>query len=136
VAQAFVVQVVTSPVTDTAGVRTAIESFATEPNGGPGILSPAVQHELIRLTEQYRLPTITGFRTFVADGALMSYDSDVSQNVRGLPPMWTASWVHEGRRIAGALSDHSLACRQAWGGEAIGLTIPAFFLPLADGVIK
>jgi hypothetical protein len=45
VAQAFVVQVVAIPVIDAAGVRTAIESFATEPNGGhlpsPGILSLA-----------------------------------------------------------------------------------------------
>ena len=121
-------------MTDTAGVRTVIEGFATEPNGGylpnSGILSPAVQRELIRLYEQYRLPTM--LPTFAADGALMSYDSDVSQNGRG-----AASNVD---RILGARRSANCRCifRPQFGLSAIlrRSHIPAFFLVLADEVVE
>jgi putative ABC transport system substrate-binding protein len=140
-AQALAVQLVTIPVSDAAGVKTAIESFATEPNGGllpsPGILSPAVQRELIRLAAQYRLPMITGFRSFAADGALMSYDSDGSQNARG-----AASYVDRilrGAKVAELPVQYPTTFRlvvNLKAAKAIGLIIPASFLLLADEVIE
>jgi putative ABC transport system substrate-binding protein len=87
-AAALAVQLVTFRVSDAVGVRGAIESFAAEPNGGlipsPGILSLAMQRELIRWAEQYRLPMIASSRTFAVNGALMSYASDGFEIVRGV----------------------------------------------------
>jgi putative ABC transport system substrate-binding protein len=128
------VQVTTIPVTD--GVRAAIESLATEPNGGR-ILSPAVQRKLIRLAEQYRLPTITGFRTYAVDGALMSYDSDVSQNV-----CEAASYVDHilsGTKVGELPVHYATTFRLAVNlraAKAIGLTTRASFLLLAHEVIE
>jgi hypothetical protein len=98
------VQVTTIPVTD--GVRTAIESLATEPNGGR-ILSPAVQRKLIRLAEQYRLSHV---------------DHIVSGTKVGeLPVHYPTTF-----RLAVNLR----------AAKAIGVTIRASFLLLAHEVIE
>lgn len=140
-AQAFAVELVTIPATDAAGVKSAIESFATKPNGGllpnPGILSAAVQRELIRLAEQYRLPTITGFRSFAANGALMSYDSDNSQDVRGAAS-YVARILH-GVKVGELPVQYPTTFRlvvNLKAANAIGLTIPPHLLALADEVVE
>jgi putative tryptophan/tyrosine transport system substrate-binding protein len=140
-AQALAVQLVTIPVIDAAGVKTAMENFATEPNGGllpsPGILTPAVQRELIRLAEQYRLPMITGSRIFAAAGALMSYDADGSQIARGAVSY--VDLILRGAKVGELPVQYPTTFRlvvNLKAAKAIGLTIPASFLLLADEVIE
>jgi putative tryptophan/tyrosine transport system substrate-binding protein len=137
-AQALALQLVTIPVNDAADAKTAVESFATKPNGGvllsPGILIPAVQRELIRLAEQYRLPMITGANF---DGALMRYYPDLSPLVRG-----AASYVDRilrGAKVGELPVQYPTTFRlvvNLKAAKAIGLTIPASFLLLADEVIE
>jgi putative ABC transport system substrate-binding protein len=140
-AQAFVVQVVTIPVTDAAGVRMAIESFAHRaqwrPPSDPGILSPAVQRELIRLAEQYHLPTDHWVPYPCGRWQLMSYDSDVFQN---RPWGCLRCGPHHARRecgrIAGAYPTTFRLAVNLRAAKAIGLSIPASSLLLADEVIE
>ena len=140
-AQAFAVQLVTIPVSDATELKMAIETFATEPNGGllpsPGILSPAMQRELVRLAEQYRLPMISGARNFAANGALMSYDSDSAQLALGV-----ASYVDHilrGAKVGDLPVQYPSTFRlvvNLKAAKAIGLTVPASFLLLADELIE
>jgi putative ABC transport system substrate-binding protein len=123
-------------------MKAAIEIFAAEPNSGllpfPGILTlPGVQGELIRLSEQYRLPAIAGSRSFAADGALMSYASDPVELVRG-----GAGYVD---RILRGANVNELPVQYPTrfrlvvnlkAAKAIGLTIPELFLVRADEVIE
>jgi putative tryptophan/tyrosine transport system substrate-binding protein len=138
-AQALALQLVTIPVTGVTDVKTAIESFATKPNGGvllsPGILSPAVQRELIGLAEQYRLPMITASVSF--NGALINYHPDASPLLRG-----AASYVDRilrGTKVGELPVQYPTTFRlvvNLKAAKAIGLTIPASFLLLADEVIE
>jgi putative tryptophan/tyrosine transport system substrate-binding protein len=140
-ARALAVQLVTIPVYDAAEARMAIESFAIEPNGGllpsPGILSPAIERELIRLAEQYRLPMISGSRRFAANGALMSYDTDSAEVVRG-----AASYVDRilrGAKVGELPVQYPTTFRlvvNLKAAKAIGLNIPESFLLRADEVIE
>jgi putative tryptophan/tyrosine transport system substrate-binding protein len=140
-AQALALQLVTIPVNDVADLKTAIESFSTKPNGGvllsPSILTPATERELIRLGEQYRLPMITGFSSFAANGGLMSYHPDAAPLVRG-----AASYVDRilrGAKVGELPVQYPTTFRldvNLKAAKAIGLTIPASFLLLADEVVE
>jgi putative ABC transport system substrate-binding protein len=139
--RALGVQVVAIPVSDGASVKTAVETFAAEPNGGllpgPGILRPAVQRELIGLAERYRFPMIAGFRSFAAHGALMSYDSDPNELVRG-----AASYVDRilrGAKVNDLPVQYPTKFRLVVNlktAKAMGVEIPTMLLALADEVIE
>jgi putative tryptophan/tyrosine transport system substrate-binding protein len=140
-ARALAVQLVTIPVSDPAEARMAIENFAIEPNGGllpsPGILSRAMQRELIRLAEQYRLPMISGSRTFAANGALMSYDSDAVQILSGVVSY--VDRILRGAKVGELPVQYPTTFRlvvNLKAAKAIGLNIPESFLLLADEVIE
>src|SRR6516165_9742706 len=75
------VEVTAAPVRDTAEIEEAFAKLGREPGGGliiPGDAFTVVHHQLfIRLAQQHRLPAVYAFRTYVAEGALMSYGPDV-----------------------------------------------------------
>jgi putative ABC transport system substrate-binding protein len=141
--RALGVQVVAIPVqefSDATSVKAAIETFAAEPNGGvlpgPGVLS-FLQRELIQLTERHRLPMIGGARSFAANGALMSYDGDPYELVRG-----AASYVDRilrGAKVSDLPVQYPTKFRLVVNlktAKAIGVEIPPTLLALADEVIQ
>jgi putative tryptophan/tyrosine transport system substrate-binding protein len=139
-ARVLAVQLVTIPVSDAAGMKEAIENFAAEPNGGllvPRGLALATYRELMRLAEQYRLPAIIGNNLIVAQGALMSYDSDYVEAMRGV-----ASYVDRilrGAKVSELPVQYPTRFRLVVNlktAKAIGLTIPETFLVFADEVIE
>src|SRR6516162_5068217 len=78
--RSIAVEVTAAPVRDTAEVEGAIAKLGREPGGGL-IVAPdpftLVHNQLfIRLAQQHRLPAVYVYRTFVAQGALMSYGPD------------------------------------------------------------
>src|SRR5262249_34925599 len=91
-------QIVAIPVSDVAGMKAAIEAFATEPNGGL-LPSPAIVDvaslELIPLAARLRLPAIYGRRSLPASGGLLTYASDPAEILPGV-----AFYVH--RLLRGA----------------------------------
>jgi putative tryptophan/tyrosine transport system substrate-binding protein len=140
-ARALGMQLVAISVSDAAAMKPEIESFAAEPNGGlipsPGILSPTVQRELMRLAEQYRLPAITGARFFVANGGLMSYDGDPVEVLRGA--LSYVDRILRGAKVSELPVQYPTTFQlivNLKAAKAIGLTIPASFLLRADQVIE
>ncbi len=91
----------------------------------------------IRLAQQYRVPAVYSFRTYVAEGALMSYGPDGYDNFRR-----SASYVD---RILKGAKPADLPIQQPTKFElavnlktakALGLQIPDKLLALADEVIE
>jgi len=92
---------------------------------------------LIRLARQYRVPAVYGFRTYVAEGALMSYGPNPYDNFRR-----SASYVD---RILKGAKPADLPVQQPTKFELainlktakpLGLQIPDKLLALADEVIE
>jgi ABC-type uncharacterized transport system substrate-binding protein len=91
----------------------------------------------IRLAQQHRLPAVYALRTFVAQGALMSYGPDVYDVLRR-----SASYVDrilKGEKPADlpvqAPTKYELAINLKTA-KALGLEIPDRLLALADEVIE
>ena len=132
-----------SPVNagDPAEVERAVAAFAREPNGGlivaPDTFTVVHQHLFIRLAQQHRLPAVYFFRTFVAQGALMSYGPDLYDLFRR-----SASYVD---RILKGAKPADLPIQQPTKFElainlntakALGLQIPDKLVAIADEVIE
>jgi putative tryptophan/tyrosine transport system substrate-binding protein len=79
-APSFRVQVTAADVRDSAEIKRAIDSFASESNGGLIVLPnvPTIVHRglIMTLTARHRLPAVYSFRQFVREGALISYGPD------------------------------------------------------------
>jgi len=139
--RSIAVEVTAAPVRDTAEVEGAIAKLGREPGGGL-IVAPdpftLVHNQLfIRLAQQHRLPAVYAYRTFVAQGALMSYGPDPYDNFRR-----SASYVD---RILKGAKPADLPVQQPTKFElainlktakALGLQIPDKLLALADEVIE
>jgi putative ABC transport system substrate-binding protein len=71
---------------DAVDIARAIDAFAAQPDGGLIVLPPpptAANRETIRQSAaQHRLPAIYQSRAYAAEGGLMSYGSDISDNFR------------------------------------------------------
>src|SRR5262249_11721615 len=101
-----------------------------------------LHHQLfIRLAQQYRAPAVYSFRTYVAEGALMSYGPDPYDLVRRSASR-SASYVD---RILKGAKPTDLPVQQPTRFElavnlktakALGLQIPEKLLALADEVIE
>src|SRR5262245_22789101 len=93
VPRSIAVEVTAAPVRDPAEIEAAIAKLGREPGGGlivpPDGFATVHRHLFIRLTQQHRLPAVYAFRTYVAEGALMSYGPDVYDLFRR-----SASYVH------------------------------------------
>src|SRR5215510_153627 len=86
VPRSIAVEVTAAPVRNTAEVEGAIAKLGRAPGGGlivPPDAFTVVHHQLfIRLAQQHRLPAVYAFRTYVAEGALMSYGPEAYDNCR------------------------------------------------------
>jgi putative ABC transport system substrate-binding protein len=139
--RSIAVEVTAAPVRNTAEVEEAIAKLGREPGGGL-IVAPdtftVVHHQLlIRLAQQHRLPAVYMYRTYVAEGALMSYGPDPYDNFRR-----SASYVD---RILKGAKPADLPVQQPTKfelainlktGKALGPQIPDSLLALADEVIE
>jgi putative tryptophan/tyrosine transport system substrate-binding protein len=139
--RSIAVDVTTAPVRDTTEVEEAFAKLGREP-GGALIVPPdaftIVHHQLvIRLAQQYRVPAVYSFRTYVAQGALMSYGPEPYDLFRR-----SASYVD---RILKGAKPADLPVQQPTKFElainlktakALGLQIPDRLLALADEVTE
>jgi putative tryptophan/tyrosine transport system substrate-binding protein len=141
VPRSIAVEVTAAPVRDTAEVEKVLAKLGRDP--GSGLIVPpdaftVVHHQLfIRLAQQHRLPAIYAFRTYVAQGALMSYGPDPYDLFRR-----SASYVD---RILKGEKPADLPVQQPTKFElainlktakALGLQISDKLLALADEVIE
>jgi len=135
------VEVTAAPVRNTAEIEEAIAKLGREPGGGLIVAPDAftvVHHQLfIRLAQQHRVPAVYSFRTYAAEGALMSYGPDGYDNFRR-----SASYVDrilKGEKPADlpvqAPTKYDLVINLKTA-KALGLTVPDSLLARADEVIE
>jgi putative ABC transport system substrate-binding protein len=130
-----------APVRDEAEVEAAIAGIAREPAGGliaaADPFTRAHRALIMRLAQHHRLPTVYGFRQFVAEGGLMSYGPDTVDIVRR-----SASYVD---RILKGAAPADLPIQQPTKFElainlktakSLGLDVPLHLQQLADEVIE
>jgi putative tryptophan/tyrosine transport system substrate-binding protein len=93
------VKVIGVRIREAAEVEAAFETIAKEPNTGfvlPPDPAVAVHRKLIiGLADRYRVPGIYGYRSFVADGGLISYGTS-------LPELFRQSAAYVDRLLRGA----------------------------------
>jgi putative ABC transport system substrate-binding protein len=141
VPRSIAVEVTAAPVRDTAEVEKTIAKLGREPGGGLIVAPDAftiVHYQLfIRLAQQHRLPALYLYRTYVGQGALMSYGPDPYDLFRR-----SASYVD---RILKGAKPADLPVQQPTKFElainlktakALGLQISDELLALADEVIE
>src|SRR6516164_485010 len=80
------IEVTAAPVRNTAEIEEALAKLGRDPGGGlivPPDSFTIVHHQLlIRLAQQHRVTAVYHLRTYVTQGALMSYGPDVYDNFR------------------------------------------------------
>jgi putative tryptophan/tyrosine transport system substrate-binding protein len=136
------VKVIETDVRSAEEIEHALAEFAAKPNGGlivlPPPFPPSERQVINRLAVQYRLPVIYQDRAFAIEGGLLSYGADmIDMHRHGVPP-------YIDRILRGATpgelpvqfpTKFSLVLNLKTA-KAMGLTIPAAFLSLADEVIE
>jgi len=141
IAPSLGLEVVPTRVSDSANIARSIEAFARVPNGG--LMSTAdatlnVNRDLIiALAARFRLPAVYALRLYVAEGGLMSYDTDRGDEYRG-----AASYID--RILRGAKpADLPVQAPTKYQtvinlktAKALGLTVPPGLLVAADEVIE
>ena len=137
----FAIQPIAMPIQDSGTIEKSIEAFAREINPGFMVLPDAtnIVHEklIVKLAGQHRLPAIYAWRHYVTAGGLMCYAAD-------LPNLWRRAAIYVDRVLKGA-KPSDLPVQQPTKFElvinlttakAVGLTIPASILSLADDLIE
>jgi putative ABC transport system substrate-binding protein len=135
------IELVPLPIETAADVERAVQSFAAKPYGGLALPpdSTNILHRdlLIRLANKFSLPAVYPYRSFVTAGGLMSYSTDVPQQVR-----LVASFVDRILRGAKA-SDLPVETPTRYettvnitAAKALGLELPRAWLALADEVVE
>jgi putative ABC transport system substrate-binding protein len=140
VATSLAVQPVIARVQNSAEIGRAIERFADQ---GGGLLLPpddtTVVHRklVVTLAARHKLPAVYSFRSFVADGGLMSYAVDVVDLFRR-----SASYADRilrgekpGELPVQAPTRFELSLN-AQTAKALGLEVPPMLLARADEVIE
>jgi ABC-type uncharacterized transport system substrate-binding protein len=132
---------VATEVQNAADIELAIETFASEPNGGllvmPDNIATLNRQHIFALAAQYRLPALYPFKFFALEGGLMSYGIDVLDVFRK-----SASYVDRVLRGANAgdlpvqvPTKYELVINLKTA-KALGLTVPDILLARADEVIE
>jgi putative ABC transport system substrate-binding protein len=142
-ATALRVSVIPAPFLTGLDLENAIDSFASQPNGGLIILPSAVtgtrdNRQLIFLMAgKHRIPAIQWDRSYPSDGGLMSYGSDFTDLHRRaafyIDRIFRGSKVSELSVQFPTRFELVINLRAA---RAIGLTIPSAFQVLADELIE
>jgi putative ABC transport system substrate-binding protein len=137
----FSIQAIKATVQDAAGIEKAISALAS--GGGAGLIvvgepfTNAHRSSILELTSRYRLPTICPYRFYAANGCLLSYGVDLSDQFKR-----AATYVD---RILKGASASSLPVQSPVKFElainvktakALGLTISPTLLARADEVIE
>ena len=141
VAPSFGAQVTVVGARNVAEIAHDIDQFAREPNGGLIVLPNPVtignRKLVIAMAARHRLPAAYAFRYFVADGGLLSYGIDLTDQYRQ-----AASYVD---RILRGENPADLPVQQPTKFEvtvnlktakALGLDVPPSLLVRADEVIE
>ncbi|MGB6809365.1 MAG: ABC transporter substrate-binding protein, partial [Pseudolabrys sp.] len=128
-------------VRTTRDIDTVIAKLADEP--GSGLIAPADAYVLsartaiLKAADQYRVPLITPYRHFVAEGALMSYGPDTADIFRR-----SSSYVDRilkgespGNLPAQSPDKFELAVNLKTA-KTLGLSVRESFLLLADEIIE
>jgi putative tryptophan/tyrosine transport system substrate-binding protein len=124
-----------------ADIEAAVATFAEAPDGGllvaPDSFTVVHRGLIMRMAMRHRVPAIFGYRQFVAEGALMAYGPDTKDIFRR-----SASYVDrilKGAKPADlptqAPTKFEFGINRKTAG-ALGLTVPATLLALADEVIE
>ena len=136
----FSIQAIRATVQDTAGIEKAISTLAS---GGGGLIvvgepfTNAHCSSILELTSRYRLPTICPYRFYAANGCLLSYGVDLSDQFKR-----AATYVD---RILKGASATSLSVQSPVKFElainietakSLGLTVSPTLLARADEVIE
>jgi putative ABC transport system substrate-binding protein len=135
------IELLASPVTNTAEITNLIESFARVPDSGlvvpPDIFTVEHGDSIIALTARHRLPAVYTFDYLVAAGGLMSYGTDRVDEMRQ-----AAAYID---RILRGDKPADLPVQAPTKFEtvvnlktakALGVTIPPGLLLAADEVIE
>jgi putative ABC transport system substrate-binding protein len=138
---AFAIQPMALPIQDAGTIEKAIEAFAHETNPSlivlPDTTNTVHRQLIVKLAAQHRLPAIYPWRHFVTAGGLMCYGVD-------LPNLWRRAASYIDRVLKGE-KPADLPVQQPTKFElvinlttaqALGLTIPASILSLADDLIE
>ena len=135
------VQIIASPVYDSAGIETAIARFAGEPDSGLIVLPSTfilTHRDLISaLAERYRIPAIYAFRYYSESGGLVSYGNVPADAYRQ-----AATYIDQilrGEKPADLPVQMSVKFELVVNlktAKAMGLKIPESFLVRADKVIE
>jgi putative ABC transport system substrate-binding protein len=136
----FTVQTSAMPIQDAGTIEKAIEAFAREANGGfmvlPDVTTTVHEKLIVELAGQHRLPAIYPWRHYVTAGGLMCYAVD-------LPVLWRRAATYVDQVLKGE-KPSNLPVQQPTkfelvinltAAKAVGLTIPASILSLADDLI-
>src|SRR5262245_46879642 len=135
------VELSAAAVRDTGEIEAAMSELGRKP--GAGLVVPPdaftiIHHAMIiELAARHRLPAVYAYRSFVAQGGLMSYGPDVYDIFRR-----TAAYVHrilKGARAADLPVEAPVKFEfviKLKTARALGLQIPDKLLALADEVIE
>ena len=140
-ASLFKVAQASTPVQNSAEIESAIEALAREPGGGLIVMPDATMTShralITSLAARHSLPAINPFRFFSANGGLASYGPDTID-------MYRRAAAYADRILRGE-KPGELAVQAPTKFElvinlktakALGLTVPASLLALADEVIE
>jgi putative tryptophan/tyrosine transport system substrate-binding protein len=140
-APSFGIQPTAMPIQDAGAIEKAIEVFAREINPGlmvlPDLTTTVHEKVIVKSAVQNRMPGIYPWRHYVTAGGLMSYAVD-------LPVLWRRAATYVDLVLKGE-KPVNLPVQQPTKfdlvinlttAKALGLTIPASILSLADDLIE
>jgi putative ABC transport system substrate-binding protein len=134
------VQAIKTPVRNPLELVRAVDAFAAEPNGGLLVVPvlPEDSYQMLhRVAAEHQLPSIHSNRGDVAEGGLMSYGPDITDNYRRaatyIDRILRGTKVSELPVQAPTKFELIVNLKTA---KALGLTIPEGFLLRADELIE
>jgi putative tryptophan/tyrosine transport system substrate-binding protein len=134
-------QLIANPVHDTAEIERTIAAFGRDPGGGLVMLSDgftlAHRELIVRLVDQYRVPTVYPFREFAKSGGLLSYGVDMASQFGQAAPYVDRilKGAKPGDLPVQAPTKFELIVNLKTA-RALGLTLPPLLLATADEVIE